>query len=125
MFSWLTSVGSVDLILSQRHCWRNHPVDLKLSYFISFNCMPNSPDENWTDWISALIKNLPPESPEQVEDSSPVGQAKKLLAAIDQGGIPTDPIRINNIGRALGLDVLPSAPMVDTIERIRAEVNRP
>ncbi|WP_255533156.1 hypothetical protein [Polynucleobacter sp. 31A-FELB] len=87
--------------------------------------MPNSPDENWTDWISALIKNLPPESPEQVEDSSPVGQAKKLLAAIDQGGIPTDPIRINNIGRALGLDVLLSASMVDTIERIRAEVNRP
>jgi hypothetical protein len=81
--------------------------------------MPKLPNDDWSDWISALIKNLPPESPEKNEDASAVGQAKKLLAAIDQGGIPTDPIRINNIGRALGLEVLPNAPMAETIERIR------
>jgi hypothetical protein len=87
--------------------------------------MPNSPDDDWSNWISALIVNLPIGKPEQVQETSAIGQAKKLLAAIDQGGIPTDPIRINNIGRALGLEVLQSAPMADTIERIRAEVNRP
>jgi hypothetical protein len=86
--------------------------------------MPKLPMDDWSDWISALIKNLPPDSPEQAEDASAIGQAKKLLAAIDQGGIPTDPIRINNIGRALGLEVLPCAPMAETITRIRDVVGK-
>jgi len=86
--------------------------------------MPKLPMDDWSDWISALIKNLPPDSPEQAEDASAVGQAKKLLAAIDQGGIPTDPIRINNIGRALGLEISPNAPMAETIDRIREVVNK-
>jgi hypothetical protein len=86
--------------------------------------MPKLPNDDWSDWISALIKNLPLDSPEKNEDASAVGQAKKLLAAIDQGGIPTDPIRINNLGRALGLEVLQSAPMAETIDRIRNAINK-
>ena len=86
--------------------------------------MPKLLDDDWSDWISALIKNLPLDSPEQIENFSAVGQARKLLAAIDQGGIPTDPIRINNIGRALGLEVFPNAPMAETISRIRDLVSK-
>jgi hypothetical protein len=86
--------------------------------------MPKLPVDDWSDWISALIKNLPLDNLENTEDISAVGKAKKLLAAIDQGGIPTDPVRINNIGRALGLEVLPNAPMAETIDRIRNVVNK-
>jgi len=86
--------------------------------------MPNSPDDDWTDWISALIVNLPLDISDLADGNQAINLAKQLLAAIDQGGIPTDPIRINNIGRALGLEVLVSAPMADTIERIRIKVNK-
>lgn len=86
--------------------------------------MPNSPDEDWGNWISALIVNLPVDTPDSVDGNQAINLAKQLLAAIDQGGIPTNPIRINKIGRALGLEVLPNALMADTIERIRVEVNK-
>jgi hypothetical protein len=49
-------------------------------------------------------------------------RAQELIAAIDQGGIPLNPMIINRIGRDLGLEVLPSAPMPETIERIRAQL---
>jgi hypothetical protein len=47
-------------------------------------------------------------------------RALELLAAIDRGGIPTDPILVNNLARGLGLAVEASAPMRETIERIRS-----
>jgi hypothetical protein len=46
-------------------------------------------------------------------------RAKSLLEAVDAGGLPTDPILVNRIGRALGLTVLPSDPMNMTIQKIR------
>ena len=46
--------------------------------------------------------------------------AKQLLKAIDRGGIPLNPIKVNQIARSLGLEVSTSAPMPETIERIRA-----
>jgi hypothetical protein len=42
-----------------------------------------------------------------------------LIRAIDAGGVPLNPMRVNDIGRKLGLEVLGSAPMDETIERIR------
>lgn len=45
--------------------------------------------------------------------------AKQLLKAIDRGGIPLNPIKVNQIARSLGLKVPTSAPMPETIERIR------
>ena len=77
------------------------------------------PDDDWSDWISALIVNLPLHDPNLVEGSQTINRAKQLLVALDQGGIPTDPIRVNNIARALGLEVDASAPMEETIARIR------
>lgn len=56
---------------------------------------------------------------------SPVQQrAHELIEAIDAGGLPLNPARVNDIARKLGLDVSSSAPMEETIERIRGELAR-
>lgn len=47
-------------------------------------------------------------------------RAVDLIAAIDAGGMPLNPARVNDIGRNLGLEVSPNAPMPQTIARIRA-----
>ena len=47
-----------------------------------------------------------------------------LLAAIDAGGLPLNPARINDMARQLGLEVSPKAPMTETIARIRACTQR-
>lgn len=49
-------------------------------------------------------------------------QAIDLIAAIDAGGIPLYPGRVNKIARSLGLEVALTAPIEETIERIRAAV---
>ena len=46
--------------------------------------------------------------------------ALKLIAAVDAGGIPLNPARVNHIARALGLEVSRHARVEDTIARIRA-----
>ena len=52
-------------------------------------------------------------------DSQDVANAKALLKAIDRGGVPSNPAKVNDIARRLGLEVSRSAPMSETIERIR------
>ncbi|MDD2918653.1 hypothetical protein [Rhodoferax sp.] len=47
-------------------------------------------------------------------------QAAQLIAAIDAGGIPLNPARINDIARQLGLEVSRKAPLEATLARIRA-----
>jgi DNA-binding IclR family transcriptional regulator len=56
-------------------------------------------------------------------DTPEVKNAKALLKAIDRGGIPSNPIKVNDIARRLGLTVSTSAPMAETIKRIRAAVS--
>ncbi|GAB4549768.1 MAG: hypothetical protein IV105_02930 [Rhizobacter sp.] len=53
---------------------------------------------------------------------SDLQHAINLIAAIDAGGIPLNPARVNAIGRALGLEVSRHARMEDTIARIREVV---
>ena len=55
---------------------------------------------------------------------SDIEQAKKLIQAIDRGGIPLNPARVNHIARSLGLEVSTRAPVDQTIARIRACVRR-
>jgi len=52
-------------------------------------------------------------------------RAHDLIAAIDAGGLPLNPARVNDIARRLGLEVSRSAPMAETIARIRAVLPRP
>ena len=53
-----------------------------------------------------------------------IAQAQRLIAAIDRGGIPLNPAKVNAVARNLGLDVSPRAPVDQTIERIRACLGR-
>jgi len=55
---------------------------------------------------------------------SDTDRARQLIAAIDRGGIPLDPARVNAIARNLGLEVSPRAPVEQTIERVRAWLQR-
>lgn len=50
--------------------------------------------------------------------------ARRLIAAIDRGGIPLNTLRINQIARALGLEVSRKALPEETIERIRQALQR-
>ena len=55
---------------------------------------------------------------------SDIEQARMLIQAVDRGGIPLNPARVNHIARNLGLDVSTRAPVDQTIARIRACVRR-
>ena len=67
-------------------------------------------------WIRERLsrRDLPPE----------IIEARMLIRAIDRGGIPLNPAKVNAIGRKLGLDVSTRAPVDQTIERIRACLQR-
>ena len=68
------------------------------------------------DWFRRHRQRQPP--------LSDIDQARQLIAAIDRGGIPLNPARVNHIARNLGLEVSPRAPVEETIDRIRACVER-
>ena len=51
-------------------------------------------------------------------------QAQALVDAIDRGGLPLNPARVNQIARSLGLEVSRHAPVADTVERIRQALRR-
>jgi hypothetical protein len=53
-----------------------------------------------------------------------VAAARALIRAIDAGGVPLNPARVNQIARALGLEVSTRAAQEETIERIRAALAR-
>lgn len=67
----------------------------------------------WGKLLFWITKYLRPKAPPEVL------RARQLIAGIDQGGIPINPVLVNHIARSLGLKVSVSAPMQDTIERIR------
>ena len=46
-------------------------------------------------------------------------RALDLIAAVDAGGVPLNPARVNDIARKLGLEVSTKASVEDTIARIR------
>ena len=55
---------------------------------------------------------------------SDIEQAQQLIDAIDHGGIPLNPAKVNAIARNLGLEVSRRAPVEHTIARIRAYLLR-
>jgi hypothetical protein len=64
-------------------------------------------------WLDAK-QDWPPE----------VRRARELVAAVDKGGLPLNPMKVNQIARDLGLEVSTRAPVEDTIERIRRALDR-
>lgn len=67
-------------------------------------------------WLKAHLPGKKPATAEQ--------RAKDLVAAIDAGGLPLNPARVNDIARQLGLEVSTRAPMAETVERIRLALKR-
>lgn len=58
------------------------------------------------------------------EAPAEVRHAQDLLRAIEAGGVPLNPAKVNAIARGLGLEVSKQAPMDDTIVRIRLALAR-
>lgn len=67
---------------------------------------------------SAQTQAQPPSSPE-------LQRAQALLAAVDAGGIPLHPAKVNQIARELGLAVSREEPVEATIARIRVWLEGP
>ena len=63
-------------------------------------------------------QTLPQPQP-QVRSSPELQRAQALIAAVDAGGIPLHPAKVNQIARALGLAVSREEPLEATIARIR------
>jgi len=63
-------------------------------------------------WLKRVLFGVKPATTERQ-------RAQALIAAIDAGGLPLNPARVNDIARQLGLEVSRKAPMEDTIARIR------
>ena len=55
---------------------------------------------------------------------SDIDQARNLIAAIDRGGIPLNPAKVNAIARNLGLEVSKKAAVEETIQRLREAIRR-
>ena len=64
-------------------------------------------------WLKARLGLGPKPSPERQ-------RALELIAAIDAGGLPLNPARVNDIARSLGIEVSTRAEVAETIARIRA-----
>jgi hypothetical protein len=68
-------------------------------------------------WLKTLLNRNP------ASTSTPVPawqRAADLIAAVDAGGLPLNPARVNDIARHLGLPVSPAEKVADTVNRIRA-----
>jgi len=64
-------------------------------------------------WIRALLGLRPRPSPVR-------RRAVDLIKAVDAGGLPLHPARVNDIARQLGLVVSKTENVGDTVARIRA-----
>lgn len=69
-------------------------------------------------WLRAWLERRRPKVPSERQ------RALDLIAAVDAGGMPLNPARVNDIARQLGLEVSTRARVEDTIERIRAALAR-
>ncbi len=69
-------------------------------------------------WIVALLRRR------RVVPVSDRQRAVDLVKAVDAGGLPLNPARVNAIARSLGLEVSIKAPVEETIQRIRQALAR-
>ena len=69
------------------------------------------------NWLKTLFSSKP-------EVVCEITQARRLIAAVDRGGVPLNPAKVNDIARNLGLEVSRKAPVEETIARIRKALER-
>ncbi len=75
------------------------------------------PGKNIIQWLKNCFSA-------KTEKVCEITQARQLMAAIDRGGMPLNPAKVNAIARNLGLEVSRKAPVEETIERIRLALAR-
>jgi len=68
-------------------------------------------------WLQALF-GKPPAPLDEFE------RARRLVLAVERGGIPLNPARVNALARDLGLEVRRDAPVEETVARLRAALVR-
>ena len=68
-------------------------------------------------WLKSLL-------PAKAAPLSDIEQARRLIAAINRGGISLNPARVNAVARNPGLEIAKKAPVEETIERLRKAVAR-
>ena len=68
-------------------------------------------------WLKALFTR-------KKRPLSDIEQARSLITAIDRGGIPLNPAKVNAIARNLGLEVSKKAVVEETIQRLREALQR-
>lgn len=78
--------------------------------------MPNMSQKHLT-LIKALFASRKPVQSEWQ-------RATDLIRAIDAGGLPLNPARVNDIARQLGLEVSMKSPVEETVDRIRKVLAR-
>lgn len=72
----------------------------------------------------ALLHRALRHTPPSKAAPSEIDRARALIAAVDRGGIPLNPARVNAIARDLGLEISRQAAVEETIERIRTALAR-
>ncbi len=79
--------------------------------------MSSSPYKHWWSWLARWWRRPPVATSDRQ-------RAADLIKAVDAGGLPLNPARVNDIARRLGLEVSRHARVEDTIARIRAALKR-
>lgn len=90
---------------------------LKTPFSFGSQTMGSKKRSKLSSWIFKLLPNgyaLPKE----------YQAAKALIKAIDKGGIPLNPAKVNSIARDLRLEVSVTDPIEQTIQRIRHALSR-
>lgn len=72
--------------------------------------------------LAAMAGSAPSSAPSL--PASPLDSARALIAAVDAGGVPLHPGRVNRIAEGMGLHVDREEPVGATIERIRHWLDR-
>jgi energy-converting hydrogenase Eha subunit F len=75
-------------------------------------------------WLTGLFSRLKALFFGRPAPLSDYARARQLIAAVDRGGIPLNPAKVNAIARSLGLEVARQAPVEATLERIRLALAR-
>ena len=69
----------------------------------------------WSQWFKSSAN---------VKSRDEFDRARALVDAIDRGGLPLMPSKINDVASDLGLEVWRYAPVAETVERIRDAFSR-
>lgn len=102
---------------TQNRTLANRPREVSLAFFTMSRFMTPRRRKRFVDWLKSLL-------PTKAAPLSDIEQARRLVAAVDRGGIPLNAAKVNAIARNLGLEVSTKAPVAETIERLRQAVAR-